>query len=177
MDAAIAALIGAGIGFTGGLIQKAIDLRAERDRWLRSRRDAVRRDAHLAAAEVATKLAALVHSTMWFTYSLDEANASSWAALHDKFDQETHELIASLKGAEVRLAAIDKRLHDVFNPLVSEGIRLSESADAAVIELTEHQKRGAQSILAVNREALEFIKDLPRRIADVLGQDEDGRAA
>src|SRR5437867_138261 len=105
MDSATAALIGATIGFAGGLLQKTIDFRAERGRWRRARRDEVFRDTRQTAGDLAAKLAELAHLTMWFTYNIKETNEGSWKEINDKFDVETHGLIAAIKGSEIRLVA------------------------------------------------------------------------
>lgn len=168
IDAPIAALLGALIGLTGGLILKALDLLADRDRWRRARRDEIFRDSRRVAGELAAKLAEFVHSTMWFSYKMDEGNRASWKTLQKQFDEETHSLIAALKGAEVRLAAMDPRLREVFRPLVNEAIRLSEDADDAAAKLIDDGDPAA--LTKLNRKSLEFIKELPQKVADQLGE-------
>ena len=111
-------------------------MRTERDKWLRSRRDIVYRDTRLAAGDLATKLAKFVHSTMWFTYSIDENDRTNWKQLTHYYLAEPHTLLAAVKGAEVRLAAMDGVLRGVFKPLVVEAINVSERADDAVAALS-----------------------------------------
>jgi hypothetical protein len=105
---------------------------------------------------------------MWFSYKMDEDNPRSWKALQEQFDAETHSLIAALKGAEVRLAAMDPRLRELFRPFVNEAIRLSEEADEAAARLIDEHDPTA--LVKLNRAALEFIKQLPQNVADRLGE-------
>ena len=156
------------MGYLGALIVKALDLRADRDRWRRARRDEVFRDSRRVAGDLAAKIAEFAHSIMWFSYKMDEHNRGSWKALQQQFDTETHSLIATLKGAEVRLAALDPDLRELFRPLVNEAIRLSEEADEAAAKLID--ERVSSALAKLNRAALEFIKQLPQTVADRLGE-------
>lgn len=170
MDSAVSALIGATIGVTGGFVQKLIDMRTERNKWLRSRRDIVYRDIRLAAGDLATKIAEFVHSTMWLTYSIDENDDTNWEQLRHDYLAESHTLLAAVKGAEVRLAAMDSVLRRVFEPLVHEAINLSERADKAVAALSNDEKKDSDSARNVNEDALTFITNLPQQIADLLDE-------
>jgi hypothetical protein len=187
MGSGEAALIGAGIGVAGGLVLKVIDMRTERERWLRSRRDVVYRDTRLAACDLVTKIAEFVFSTIWFTYKLNDNNRSDWNALQHAYDVEGYKLIAAVKGAQIKLASMDSRLHSVFKPLVDESLRLSTRADVAVAEAAEkfdeaaaeaiddakaksRKDRVLEPVLKVNIEADDFLKELPQRVADLLDE-------
>jgi hypothetical protein len=52
---------------------------------------------------------------------------------------------------------------------VSEAIHLSEQVDDAVDVLREHPDQGRTDILECNSAALSYIKDLPGRIANLIG--------
>jgi len=188
MNSTEAALIGAGIGVAGGLVLKVIDLRTERERWLRSRRDVVYRDTRLAACDLVTKIGELVFSTIWFTYKLNNDNRSDWNDLQHAYDVEVHTLVAAIKGAEVKLAAMDSTLRSIFKSLVGMSIDLSEQADQAVAEAAEkfdkaaagstdeakaklRKDRALKPVLEVNSKAFEFIKELPQRVADLLDEE------
>ena len=161
--------ISAGLGYIGGLITSRAQARLEYDKWLRARRDDVRRDTRTALAEVASDLAALAHTIMWFSYNMADANSAPDQHAIQEYSAETNHLISDVVSAQVRLAALDRIAFDKITPSVSEAIHLSEQVDDALDVLREHRDQGRTAILECNSAALSYIKDLPGRIANLIG--------
>jgi hypothetical protein len=153
-----AGLIAAGIGFLGGLLASLAQSRIEDQKWLRGREDEVTRDIRSAVAEVATKLASLAHSVLWFTYNASDSEQVLSREAIESYDREVHGLIAAVVGAQVRLAAYDKQLYEAVTPFVSRIINLTEEVDEAVALQRRNAQEGRTTIIQCNQAALQFIR-------------------
>src|SRR5882724_1460048 len=91
-------LISAGLGYLGGFITSRAQASLEYDKWLRARRDDVRRDIRSVLAGVASELAALAHAIMWFTYNATDAGSTPNQKATEAYSEETHRLISSVIG-------------------------------------------------------------------------------
>jgi hypothetical protein len=161
-------LISAGLGYISGLLTSRAQARLEHDKWLRARQDEVHRDIRTAVSAVASNLAALAHGVMWFTYNVSNGRSPDEKAIQAHED-ETHRLISDVVGAQVRLAALHPATYERITPSVSEAIHLSENVDAALILLEQNPGRGQRAIIECNAAALTYIKVLPGRIANLIG--------
>lgn len=162
-------LISAGLGYISGLITSRAQARLEHDKWLRARRDDVRRDIRTALAGVASDLAALAHSIMWFTYNAADKDGPPDEKAIQAYEEEIHRFISNVVGAQVRLAALNRVAYEQITPSVSEAIHLSEHVDNALGLSQKHPEHGRSAILECNSAALTYIKILPARIANLIG--------
>jgi hypothetical protein len=108
--------ISAGLGYIGGLITSRAQARLEYDKWLRARRDDVHRDIRMALGEVASNLAVLAHTIMWFSYYVADGDSAPDQHVIQEYGAETHHLISGVVSAQVRLAALNRIAFDKITP-------------------------------------------------------------
>jgi hypothetical protein len=169
----VGAVIGAIVGLLGGLLAIRAERQLEYQKWVRGREDDVRRDIRLAVAEVATKLAALAHAVMWFTYKTVNSAGRMSPSAFETYQKEIHELISGIVGAQIRLAALDKSLYKSVTPFISDAINLTERVNEATELLTKDSQQGLKVIIECNKIALHFIKKLPEQIGGLIGVKSD----
>jgi hypothetical protein len=87
----------------------------------------------------------------------------------ESYDREVHGLIAAVVGAQVRLAAYDKQLYEAVTPFVSRIINLTEEVDEAVALQRRDAQEDRTAIIQCNQAALQFIKELPEKIGNIIG--------
>ena len=165
--------ITAALGYIGGYITSRAQAKLEYDKWLRARKDDVRRDIRSAVAQLASDLAALAHVVLWFSYKVVNSGASPDKAQLTAYNEESHRLLSAVVGTQVRLAAFDDRAYKKMTPFVSKIIKLSEDLDEALALLRSDVKNGNAAVLTCNEAALSYIKQLPGHIADTIGYDGD----
>jgi hypothetical protein len=138
-------------------------------KWQRARRDDVRRDIRATLGDLASTLARMAHSLMWFTYQTLRSGGPPSPNVLESHESEIHELISGAVALQVKLAALDKSTYERVAPYVSTLINLSEDVDAAVDTYTEREKPTAAELQACNERALDYVKKLPSEIANLLG--------
>ena len=96
MDAGLAALIGALVGgiaaIAGSLITGLIQVRTEKQKWLRSRQDEAAAQLRLQIAEVARKMLSAQHSMEWIAWYAARVPQYVSQEMVSNYEQEIHKV-------------------------------------------------------------------------------------
>lgn len=171
MDQGIAVVLGAGAGALAGIGGAALagwrQSKHEKEKWLRAREDALQADTRGAVAALAKTLASTAHSMMWATFRVLTSGRASLEAIA-AFEVEFHAEVAELVGAQMRLAALDYALYEKITPYVGQAIALGGRTYAALKASMDKSIDAEDQLRACNQEALNLIKDVPKKVAGLL---------
>lgn len=171
LDQGVAVVLGAAVGAVAGMGGAALagwrQSKLETEKWTRAREDQIRADLRAAVAALAKTLASTAHSMMWVTFKALTSGRASLEALAS-FEVEFHAEVAELVGAQMRLAALDFPLYEKVTPYVSQAIGMGGNTYAALRASMEKDIDAEEQLRACNQDALNLIKEVPKKVAGLL---------
>jgi hypothetical protein len=143
-ELSVGALIGVAIGLAVDLFKKKYELRL-----------ALQRDVRELVGEASSGIAKMVHAVLWVTYRATQKNVEEEAR---QYNAEMHQLIGSTVATQVKLAHMSPESFQRITPWITRAIRLSESADEAIANLSNHRAGASDSVATVNSDAMALLK-------------------
>lgn len=177
LDPSLAIVLGAAVGAVAALGGAALlsrhQSKLEQEKWARARDEQLRTDTRATVAALARTLASTAHSMMWASFRVLTSGRASLEAIA-AFEVEFHAEVAGLVGAQMQLAALDAALYEKITPYVGQVIALGGSTYAAMRASMEKALDAEDQLRACNQEALNLIKDVPKKVAGLLAQEPVG---
>lgn len=172
LDQGLAAVVGAAVGALAGIVGFAFagwrQSKLESEKWSRAREDRARSDTRNAVAALAKTLASTAHSMMWASFKVLTAGKASHETLAS-FEVEFHAEVSDLVAAQMNLAALDFALYEKVTPFISQAIAMGADTHAALKAAMEKTPDAEDQLRACNQDALNLIKDVPKKVAGLLG--------
>jgi hypothetical protein len=170
-DQGLAVVLGAAVGALAGIIGFAVagwrQSKLAAEKWSRAREDKARSDTRNAVAALAKTLASTAHSMMWASFKVLTAGKASHETLAS-FEVEFHAEVAELVGAQMHLAALDFPLYEKVTPFIGQAISMGANTYAALRASMEKAPDAEDQLRACNQEALNLIKDVPKKVTGLL---------
>ncbi len=172
MDAGLAALTGAIVGgmaaIAGSLIIGLIQIRTEKQKWLRAKQDESAAQLRFQIAEVARKMLSAQHSMEWIAWYAAYTPQHLSQEMASNYEREIHKVFPELLGSLAVTASLSLDAYNRLTPLAEEIYELDPRISRALVSFKVSPLESAKAVSATLPKATELYKQLPLQIAEIL---------
>ncbi|HEX9961672.1 MAG TPA: hypothetical protein VGB00_12100 [Pyrinomonadaceae bacterium] len=157
--------------------QFKVEMDKERAKWAREREDAIGKELRLAVLQLTVKMASALHSMCWLTWGTSEYPDRISSEKIKIYDDELHKGLPEISGSLVSVAALDRGTYDLLHPIVEEFYKIDARIGEAAQKWEKSPPEGRKKFADCYKEAVNFDKDLPNKIADIVSNRIEQRAS